>query len=69
MDDRESDAALRSTSSVTWLAQLLEGRRQREVVQDDPTSMMSTRTPAAWMTSRGDEYDVDEDTGGVDDIK
>ena len=36
---------------MTWLAQLSEGQRQREVVQYDPTST----------------YDVDEDTGGKDD--
>jgi len=30
---------------------------------------MSMRMPAAWMISRRDEYDVDEDAGGLDDIK
>jgi len=27
---------------------------------------MSMRIAAAWMISRRDEYDVDEDTGGVE---
>jgi len=30
---------------------------------------MSMRMPAAWMKVRHDEYDVDEDAGGVDDRK
>jgi len=28
---------------------------------------MSMRMPAAWIVSRHDEYDVDEDVGGKDD--
>jgi len=30
---------------------------------------MSARMPAAWMILRCDKYHVDEDAGGVDDIK
>jgi len=30
---------------------------------------MSMRMPAAWIISRRDEYDVNEDAGGLDDIK
>ena len=39
------------------------------IVQYDAKSTMSMRIQAAWMMSRRDEYDVDEDTGGVDDSK
>jgi len=54
-DDRESDAARRSTSFLRLLAQLSEGQTQWEVVQYDATSMMSmsmwmaVRMLAAWM--------------------
>ena len=47
------------------LAQLSEGQKQREVVQYDTVSTMSMRIPAAWMMSRRDESEVDEDTGCV----
>jgi len=35
----------------------------------DATSTMSMRIPAAWIISRRDEYNVDEDTFAVDHIK
>jgi len=50
---------------VRLLAQLSEGQKQREVVQYDTVSTMSMRIPAAWMMSRRDESEVDEDTGCV----
>jgi len=40
----EYDAARRSTSFVTWLAQLSKQQKHWEVVQYDPMSMMSMDT-------------------------
>jgi len=43
-DSHEYDTARRSTSFVTWLAQLSERQKHWEVVQYDPMSMMSMDT-------------------------
>jgi len=48
---------------VRLLAQLSERQTQWEVVQYDAKSTMSMRIQAAWMMTRRDEYDVDEDSG------